>query len=416
MEPSAATATRSDRGDLVAALTAVVHGGVLSPGHPRYDDARAVHNRAIDHRPAAIVQVTSAHDAAAVLQMGAERGLRVSVRGGGTDPSGAATAGDVVLDLRALRGVSVDPRARTAKVRGGAVWGDLDDAAGAHGLVAAGPRCASVGVVGAVLAGGDGWLTPTHGRACDNVIAHDSITGDGPVTGDGVPGVGALGAPSSVQSITLRLHAVPDEVLGGRLLFRLADAPDVIDCVARLAGTSAGRFAPVLQWLLAPPSSWVPGDVVGRPVVSVLPAWMGAPAEGRASMADLLHRIPPLAGAVRAMSYIDLQHELDDLDRWGRRRGEVHVVRPLDVSVAEDVESVITDRPGPHDRVEIVPASGSAGWSVRAIAQWTDPVDDLIHRRWLGEVAAALDPPDRTGHPQDASADRRNHIREDIER
>jgi FAD/FMN-containing dehydrogenase len=67
----------------VAAFRGQFAGTVLSPEDPGYDAARSVWNGDIDHRPAAIVQVTGPADVAAAVQFGRDHDLEISVRGGG---------------------------------------------------------------------------------------------------------------------------------------------------------------------------------------------------------------------------------------------------------------------------------------------------------------------------------------------
>ena len=110
------------------ALRDLVHGVVLTSQDKGYDDARRLFNAAIDRRPAAILAVSGPADVAAALTFARERGLSVSVRGGGHGVAGNAVSGDIAIDLSALHGVRVDPQACTAVVGGGATWGAVDGA------------------------------------------------------------------------------------------------------------------------------------------------------------------------------------------------------------------------------------------------------------------------------------------------
>ncbi|HJP64990.1 MAG TPA: FAD-linked oxidase, partial [Actinomycetota bacterium] len=58
-------------------------GALIAPGHPEYDDARAVWNGAIDRRPALIARCTGEADVIEAVRYGREGDLLVSVRGGG---------------------------------------------------------------------------------------------------------------------------------------------------------------------------------------------------------------------------------------------------------------------------------------------------------------------------------------------
>jgi hypothetical protein len=56
-----------------------------------------------------------------------ERGLLLSVKGGGHNVAGnAVNDGGLVIDLSQMRGVHVDPSTQTVRAEGGATWGEAD--------------------------------------------------------------------------------------------------------------------------------------------------------------------------------------------------------------------------------------------------------------------------------------------------
>lgn len=64
-------------------LQSRVKGRVLEPASPDYDAARRIWNAMIDRRPAAIVRCEEAGDIPPALAWCRDRGLDLSIRGGG---------------------------------------------------------------------------------------------------------------------------------------------------------------------------------------------------------------------------------------------------------------------------------------------------------------------------------------------
>ncbi len=113
--------------EAVGGLVGSVGGRVLLPGDGGYDEARALWNGLIDRRPALIVHCLGAADVVEAVNFARERGLLLSVKGGGHNVAGnAMNDGGLVIDLSLMRGVQVEPAARTARAQGGATWADLD--------------------------------------------------------------------------------------------------------------------------------------------------------------------------------------------------------------------------------------------------------------------------------------------------
>ena len=100
--------------DLAAAaeLREVMHGPVLLPSEPGYDDQRRVWNGTVDRRPAVIARCADVSDVQRALAFAVEHGLPVAVRGGGHSVAGFSTCDDgVLIDLGLMRAVAVDPQA-----------------------------------------------------------------------------------------------------------------------------------------------------------------------------------------------------------------------------------------------------------------------------------------------------------------
>ena len=110
----------------IQALTPAIRGQVIEPGSPTYDEARKTYNGMIDRYPALIVRAADDGDVIATVRFAKERGLDLSVRGGGHNVAGFGTNdGGVVIDLSLMRNIRVDPgRARPAPAaaRPGATW------------------------------------------------------------------------------------------------------------------------------------------------------------------------------------------------------------------------------------------------------------------------------------------------------
>ena len=77
-----ASESRAIAGD-VDSLSARLHGNLIRPGDPPYDEARALYNAMVDKRPALIACCADVEDVVAAVDFGRTKGLDIAVRCGG---------------------------------------------------------------------------------------------------------------------------------------------------------------------------------------------------------------------------------------------------------------------------------------------------------------------------------------------
>ena len=97
-------------------LDAALHGELITPGDPGYDEARAVYNAMIDKHPAAIARCRDTADVITCVRFAREHGAEIAVRGGGHNAAGLGVAdGALVIDLSLMRSTTVDPSDHTVR-------------------------------------------------------------------------------------------------------------------------------------------------------------------------------------------------------------------------------------------------------------------------------------------------------------
>jgi FAD/FMN-containing dehydrogenase/Fe-S oxidoreductase len=135
--------------------------------------------------PQVVVRPRHADELDAILDVSAETGAPVTMRGAGTSIAGNAVGTGIVVDtVKHLNDVvAIDPEARTAVVQPGVVHADLQRAAAPYGL-RFGPdpsthtRCTIGGMIGNNACGS---RALGYGRTVDNVVALDVVHGPGAV-------------------------------------------------------------------------------------------------------------------------------------------------------------------------------------------------------------------------------------------
>jgi FAD/FMN-containing dehydrogenase len=390
-------------------------GEVLAPGDPGYDDARALHNAAVDRRPALIARCAGSHDVTAALRHARRHGLAVTVRGGGHAAGGFALAdGGLAIDLSPMRAVSVDPERRTARVQGGATWRELDAATQAHGLAVTGARIPSVGVAGFTLGSGSGWLERKLGLAADSLRSARLVTASGEVVAaspdehpdlfwalrGGGPGFGV------VVELEFALAPVGPDVLGGILAWPVDRAAEVAAAYAELIAGAPDDLCGGLAFLSGSPLPFVPERLQGAPLVAILVLWTG---DGDAVLRPLRALAPPVDGVGR-MPYAALQGMFErplavqEPTRAHMDGGFLSGLGPDVVAAAADVAA---RRPSPFGSILLLPLGGafarvpeaatplgrrSAPWHWHAGTAWLEPGDDERSRAWIESVASTLGP------------------------
>jgi FAD/FMN-containing dehydrogenase/Fe-S oxidoreductase len=181
------TAPTTARGD--AAGLATLNQRLRAAGLPEADDTvltRALYSTdASIYRipPLAVVHPRSREELVAVVDAARRAGVPLTSRGAGTSCAGNAIGPGLVVDCgRHLRTIhTVDADARTAVVDPGVIQSDLTSAALRHGLrYGPDPSTANRCTVGGMI--GNNACGPRalgYGRASDNVVALDVITGTG---------------------------------------------------------------------------------------------------------------------------------------------------------------------------------------------------------------------------------------------
>ncbi len=275
-------------------------GALLQPGEEGYDEARRVRNGAIDRRPALIARCAGTDDVVAAVRFARERDLVVSVKGGGHAVAGHAVCdGGLMIDLSLMNGVRVDPAARTARGAGGALWSDLDRETQHFGL----GIVTHTGIGGLTLGGGLGHLMRRFGLTVDNLESVELVTADAQrlhVDAETEPELfwglrGGGGNFGIATALTYRLHPIGPLVLGGRILWPLADAPAVLRSVADFVAAAPDELNVIMRMGLAPPLPFVPTEQYGKPILGLEIVWCGDHAEGQRVLAPLRAIGSPIA-------------------------------------------------------------------------------------------------------------------------
>jgi FAD/FMN-containing dehydrogenase len=310
----------------VEALRGTVDGMVSKPGEAPYNTAVSIWNGVIERRPAVVVSCASSGDVAAALAFARDRGLEVSVRGGGHNYAGHAVCdGGVMVDLTPMKSVVVDAPLRRAVCGGGTTWGELDAATQEHALAVPGGFISTTGVAGLTLGGGFGWLSRLAGLTSDNLVGAEVVTADGRMLNAAIDenedlfwalrgGGGNFGVVTSFEfdltpvgplvHLGMFMYA-PEQ---GEDLFRFAreyvkDLPD--DCGVFMAGLSA------------PPQPFVPQQHHLAPVYAFMIVGFGDAESHAALIQPVRDVLPPLVELVTPMPYTALQQMFNDSAPWG---------------------------------------------------------------------------------------------------
>ena len=349
-------------GGAVEALAGGVRGELLLPGSPGYDTAREIWNGMINRRPGVILRCAGTSDVVAAVRFAREHDLLVAVKGGGHNVAGNAVCdGGLMIDLTEMRGVHVDPMARRARAQGGATWGDFDAEAQLYGLTTTGGLISSTGVAGLTLGGGIGWLSRSHGLACDNLISVDLVTADGDILTAseaendelfwGLKGGG--GNFGVATSFEFQVHPVGPEVFGGPVIYPLERARDCLTRFRELMAGAPDRLAGMVALGTAPD---------GQMAVTLFTVYNGDPKEGEALVRPLRTMGAPILDAMKVMPYRVIQTLIDASMPHGRRY--YFKSSFLDALPDDAIETVIGQRmkcPSPHSKIIIEFLGGAFG-------------------------------------------------------
>ncbi len=394
-----------------------VRGEVITPGDDTYESARAVWNGMIDKRPGLILRCAGVADVIAGVQFARSQGLELAVRGGGHSLPGSSTSeGGMVVDLSPMKGIRVDPEAGRVRAEAGVVWGELDHETQAWGLALTGGLVSSTGIAGFTLGGGIGWLMRAHGLACDNLVSVDVVTADGRLVhasesehADLLWGLrGGGGNLGIVTSFEFRLHRVGPVILGGPVFYPADQATEVIRGWRQYTADAPDDMTTIVNLGTAPPLPFLPADVHGHRIATVIAAYASGPDAGREFAAPLRTLGDAIADLLAPLPYTALQSLVDPLFGPGARNYFTAVY--LSSLPDEAIDALVAGHgssPSASSEIHIHHMGGAvarvpddataygnraAPYLVNIVARWTDEATDDAHMGWARRLRAALEP------------------------
>jgi FAD/FMN-containing dehydrogenase len=392
-------------------------GALIHPEDDAFEEARKVFNGMIDRRPVLIARCSTADDVVQAVNLARERGLPLSVYGGGHAVTGSAMCeGGVCVDLRGMKGIEVDPVARTVRAEGGLNWGEFDAATQAHGLAVTGGRNPTTGIAGLTLGSGSGWLERKLGFACDNLFKIELVVADGrkviasedenPELFWGLRGGG--GNFGVATAFHFRLHSIGPIVLGGLLLYPAAMASEVARNYRDFMESAPDEIGGAMVFMTAPPADFVPEPARGQPAVGIVICYAGPVEEGEAALRPLRSFGPPAADMVQPMPYLAVQKLTEAGNPPGiRNYWTADFMAGLPDEALDTLVGLATKPVSPLTGIIVVPGGGApsrvddeatafglrkAPWNIHYLSTWFDPADDARNIDYTRSIAAAMKP------------------------
>lgn len=394
-------------------LASRVQGRVLEPDDPGFDEARSLWNTRFDRIPDLVIQCRDASDVASAIGYAREEGLGLSVKGGGHSYAANSVAdGGLLIDLSGLKTIEVDPEARTARVSGGVTCGELDAATQQHGLATPTPTVSSIGVVGAALGGGSGYLSRKHGLLADNVVDFGVVTADGAQTRASATenpelfwalrgGGGNFGV---VTSLTLTLHEVGPEVLAGQIIYPFDRAGEMLSFFRGFMGSAPDELQCYPFMFRVPPIDLFPEETHGSPVLDFVVCHIDS--EAGEVIQPLRELGDPILDFVAPAPYTAVQQTFDpNLPKGHRYYSKGHNLPDISDEVIDTVTQHVPHMRGEFTASYFEPLGGAIGrvdvsatpyagrrapYGFHTLAGWVEPADDDGVKFWAASLHEAI--------------------------
>ncbi len=400
-------------------LAAGLRGELITPGHPGYDDARAVYNAMIDKHPAAIARCRDAADVITCVRFAREHGVEIAIRGGAHNAAGLSVWDDaLVIDLSLLRSTTVDPGHRTVRVDAGCTWGDVDHATVAFGMATPSGFLASTGVAGLTLGGGIGYLSRRFGLTVDNLLSADVVLADGTfVTASETShsdlfwalrgGGGNFGV---VTSFTFRCHEIGEHgvIVGGPVLYDIADTAEVMRWYRELLPSLPEELSGWIGLLTIPPAPPFPEALWGRRACGIVWCYTGSHDRAADVLAPVKNFGSPLLVGLHEMPFSVLQSAFDALYpaglQWYWRADFFHEISDAAIDVHLKYGGQL---PTGHSTMHMYPIDGAAsriaegstafayrdgGWAGVIVGVDPDPANAGAISQWAKDYWTDLHP------------------------
>ncbi len=398
-------------------IKSAIHGAIVLPDDPNYDEVRAIWNGMIDRRPAIIVQCADADDVAQALAFAQEQDLEISIRGGGHNIAGNSLCDDgLLIDLSTMKNVRVDVEQRRAYVEPGATLFEVDAATQAHGLATPTGINSTTGIAGLTLGGGFGWITRQFGLTVDNLISADVVTVDGRQLRASLsenPDLfwalrGGGGNFGIVTQFEFQLHPVGPEVLAGLIVFPLAQAKQVLTSLRAFVATAPEELSVWCVLRKAPPLPFLPEEAHGQESAVLALCYAGDIAEGERLIEPLYTFGNPYGTHVGAMPFANWQQAFDPLLTPGARNyWKSHYLTELPDGFIDAAIDAAANLPSPQCEIFIPYIAGvhnrvapdamafgnrDAEWVFNIHGRWDDPADDEACVGWSRALFDATAP------------------------
>jgi FAD/FMN-containing dehydrogenase len=400
-------------------LATSLHGDLILPGDPGYDQARAVYNAMIDKHPAAIARCRDAVDVISCVRFGREHGLEIAVRGGGHNAAGLGVWDDaLVIDLSLLRSTTVDPEKHTVRVDAGCTWADVDHATVGFGMATPSGFLASTGVSGLTLGGGIGYLSRRFGLTVDNLLAADVVLADGSfVTASASShsdlfwalrgGGGNFGV---VTSFTFRCHDIGEHgtVIAGPVLYDIADTAQVMRWYRELLPSLPEELSGWIALLTIPPAPPFPEALWGRKSCGIIWCYTGPHDRADEVLEPVRAYGSPLLVGLQPMPFTVLQSAFDGLYpaglQWYWRADFFNEISDTAIDVHVKYGEQL---PTGHSTMHMYPIDGAAsrvpadatpfayrdgGWAGVIVGVDPDPANAGLISQWARDYWQELHP------------------------
>ena len=283
---------------------------VISPKDADYDKARTVLPGDIDRRPAVIIKVTNANEAAQVIALAKETGLALAVRSGGHSVHSVVDDG-IVLDLSLLKNIEMDAQEKTVWAEAGLTAIELTSATLEHGLVVGFGDTGSVGIGGITLGGGVGYLVRKHGLTIDHLLAAEIVTADGNILqidktnhADLFWAIrGGGGNFGVVTKFKFQLHDLT-QAYGGMLC--LPATPETIASFVSEADSAPEALSTIANLMTAPPMPFLAEEYHGKIIILAMLCYTGDPADAEKVIQPFRDIAAPLADMLHPLSYAEM--------------------------------------------------------------------------------------------------------------